>query len=228
MGAGSSSLPPEVRAEYHRSIGRSQTCWGRLCDDKRSCRRRRSALRRYLIPLTEDEQLRREVVAWRAADDRCRNGCCPRTPSDASLAALSRPGPRRPGPGRAGTRRALRRVPTRLDGQGDAARVGRAAPAVDRRARRRRRGVSSGGPGRHDPKRYIQQPRRPMPPQFPAAEQSPAPVSFIVCSLMITSETPSTRTPYTETSGSLASTPCASSTSAWPRIAVLRPGPISL
>ena len=30
--------------------------------------------------------MRREVVAWRAADDRCRNGCCPRTPSDASLA----------------------------------------------------------------------------------------------------------------------------------------------
>ena len=86
MGAGSSSLLPEVRAEYHRSIGRSQTCWGRLCDDKRSCRRRKSALRRYLIPLTADEQLRREVVAWRAADDRCRNGCCPRTPSDASLA----------------------------------------------------------------------------------------------------------------------------------------------
>ena len=85
-------------------------------DDKRSCRRRRSALRRYLIPLTEDEQLRREVVAWRAADDRCRNGCCPRTPSDASLAALSRPGPRRPGPGRAGTRRALRRIPARVDG----------------------------------------------------------------------------------------------------------------
>ena len=33
-------------------------------------------------------------------------------------------------------------------------------------------------------------------------------------------ETPSTRPPYyTDTSGSLASTPCASSTSAWPRIA---------
>ena len=84
-------------------------------------------------------------------------------------------------------------------GAGDAARVGRAAPAVRHRARRRRRGVSSGGPGRHDPQRHLQQPRRPLPPRVAAAERSPAPVSFIVCSLMITSGKRRRREPPTPT-----------------------------
>ena len=136
--------------------------------------------------------------------------CVPR--GESGLAVVSRPGPRRPGPGRAGTRRALRRIPARIDGAGDAARVGRAAPAVDS-AHRRRRGWLPGGPGGHDPQRHIQQPRRALPPRVATAEQPSAPIMIFcvssaeairdgwrrkntICSLMITSETPSTRTPY--------------------------------